>query len=252
MKKIFYLLLVTCYLLLAVKSYAITSSSPTPTSESAIQQQLDELKDRIASRVAQLKLVERRGVVGTVTDVSDTQITLKDIHGNTRFVDVDELTKFVGNTKSGGTFGISDINKGDDLAVMGLYNKQSRRILARVVETNTNPKVAEGYIATLDSANFVANIATDKGDQVPVEFETTTKTFSFTKSGGKLIKSGFSKLVQGELIFVIGFPDKTVKNQINADRIIALPDFVKTPGLPPAASIVPSTGSGRKLTPITK
>ncbi len=250
MKKIFYLLLVTSYLLFAVQSYAATPT-PTPT-KPPIEQQIDELKDRIASRVAQLKLVEKKGIMGTVTDVSDTQITLKDVKGDTRFVDVDELTKFIGKIKSGESFGISDIKKGDGLGVIGLYNKQSRRILARVVEVTMNPKMIDGSIATIDSDSFIIHIATEKGEQIQVEFETTTKTLSFTKTDNKVIRSGFSKLLVGESIFVVGFPDKTVKDQINADRVIVLPDFVKAPTLPPTPSIVPSTGSGKKLTPITR
>ncbi len=250
MKKIFYLLLATCFLSITVKSYA-AASTPTPTLP-PIEQQINELKDRIASRVAELKLVEKRGIMGTVTDVSDTQITLKDVNGDTRFVDVDELTKFIGNNNSGESFGISDIKKNDDLGVIGLYNKQSRRILARVVEVTTNPKIVDGSIATIDSENFIIHIATEKGEQIQVEFETTTKTLSFTRADNKLVRSGFSKLLVGESVFVVGFPDKTVKDQINADRVIVLPDFVKAPTLPPTPSIVPSTGSGKKLTPIVK
>ena len=77
------------------------------------------------------KLVEKRGIIGTVTDSSDTQITVTDIAGNIRFVDVDELTKFYSSDSK--TFGISDIKNGMTIGVLGLYNKQSRRILAREV-----------------------------------------------------------------------------------------------------------------------
>ncbi|HZQ29535.1 MAG TPA: hypothetical protein VFA93_00435 [Patescibacteria group bacterium] len=249
MKKIIFLFGIL-YFVLNVNSYA-ASPTPTPT-KPAIEQQIDDLKDRIASRVAQLKLVEKRGIMGTVTDVSDTQLTLKDVKGDTRFVDVDELTKFIGTTKSGEALGISDIKKGQDVGVMGLYNKQSRRILARVIEIKVNPKMLGGSIATIDSDNFIIHVATDNGDQVQVEFETTTKTVSFTKSGGKLVRSGFSKLLVGESVFVVGFLDKTVKDQVDADKVIVLPDFVKAPSLPSSPPIVPSTGSGKKLTPITR
>lgn len=249
MKKTIFLFSIL-YLIFNVNSYA-ASSTPVPT-KPPIEQQIDELKDRIASRVAQLKLVEKRGIMGTVTDVSDTQITLKDVKGDTRFVDVDELTKFLGKTKSGESFGISDIKKGDDLGVIGLYNKQSRKILARVVEVTINPKMIDGSIASIDSDNFIIHIATEKGEQIQVEFETTTKTLSFARADNKLVRSGFSKLLVGESVFVVGFPDKTVKDQINADRVIAFPDFVKAPSLPPTPPLVPSTGSGKKLTPITR
>ncbi|MCL5432936.1 MAG: hypothetical protein M1524_02360 [Patescibacteria group bacterium] len=116
------------------KASITPSKTPSPTSQTPttekLNEQISDLKEKIASRVAQLKLVERRGMVGVVTDVSDTQITLTDLSGNTRFADVDELTKFYA-LKETESFGISDIQKGTKLGILGLYNKQTRKILAR-------------------------------------------------------------------------------------------------------------------------
>jgi len=112
------------------------AATPTPTTES-LETQINDLKDKIASRVAELKLVEKKGIIGTVTDSSDTQITLSDLSTNIRFVDVDELTKFSSSLSK--SFGISDVEKGQTLGVLGLYNKQSRRILAREVNVLSKP-----------------------------------------------------------------------------------------------------------------
>src|SRR3990167_5640769 len=102
------------------------AASLTPTPDDKAQAIKEQLITNIASRVAQLKLVEKRGIIGTVTNVTNTQITLSDIQNNTRFIDVDELTKFT-SAKSKETFGISDITKGTTLGILGLYNKDSRR-----------------------------------------------------------------------------------------------------------------------------
>src|ERR1035437_5362298 len=75
---------------------------PTPTTNPSL---LQKVANEIASKTAQLNLVEKRGIIGTVTDVSGTQITLSDLNGNTRFVDVDELTKF--SSTSSNSYGIS-------------------------------------------------------------------------------------------------------------------------------------------------
>ncbi len=254
MKKIIILIILTiCYLILNTYAYA---ASPSPTAST--EEQINELKDRIASRVAQLNLVEKRGIIGVATDVTGAQITLTDIKGDTRFIDVDELTKFDGESDNG-SFGISDIKKGSALGVLGLYNKQSRRILSRTVEELVIPKMLNGNIATIDSDNFILNVATDsprgeagKKEQLQIEFETTTRSFSYNRTNQQLIKSGFSKIKIGESIFVVGFADETVKNKINAERIIILPDIIKGPSVELSPSIVPSTGSGKILTPIVK
>ncbi|MDP3987713.1 MAG: hypothetical protein Q8P80_01055 [Candidatus Levybacteria bacterium] len=259
MKKIFsYLLFLICFLLFAGGAKAI-SPTPSPSeSQSDIQeQQLNEMKDRIASRVAQLKLVERKGVIGTVSDVSDTQISINDILGNTRFIDVDEITKF-SSPSSKGSFGISDITKGSKIGVLGLYNKQSRRILARFVDVMALPKFVHGAIASIDSENFTLTIVTENEGETTVDVGNITKTLSYTKEVG-LAKSGFSKLTESQNVIIIGFTDIKNKKKIIASRILVFPQIPKNPrinfpqkALEPQDTTVPSTGSGKKLIPITK
>ena len=61
---------------LVANAYA-AAPSPTQTENS----QINQLKNKIASQVAQLKLVEKRGIVGTIQNVaiSNNQITLLDV-----------------------------------------------------------------------------------------------------------------------------------------------------------------------------
>lgn len=235
-------------------SPSVTDAPKTPTSE-ALNNQINQLKERIASRVAQLKLVERRGMIGTVTEVTDTQITVNDVLGNTRFADVDELTKF-SSPKTSGSFGISDIAKGSKIGILGLYNKQSRRILARFVDVMNPSKTVSGIVFGINSDNYNFTVVSEDGKQTEVEVETVTKTSSYTKGAG-LSKSGFSKIKEGERIFVVGFSDTKDKNKFIASRIIIFPDLPNNPKIKipkklinPEDTITPLTGSGKKLTPI--
>lgn len=237
--------------------FAQTSTTSAATVSPSINEQIDQsLQERIASRVAQLNLVQKRAVIGTVTDVNDTQITLNDIHSNIRFVDVDELTQF-NSPNSTSTFGISDIKKGDTLGVLGLYNKQSSRILARFVDELTIPFRADGAIETLDSTNFLIGMVDNNNKRYSIEVEDITKTFSFTTDNG-LVKSGFSKLSVGQRIFIEGYYDLKDKSKVIASRITIFPSLPINPeiSLAPSAlnttEITPSTGSGHKLTPIVK
>lgn len=266
MKKSFLIITVLLLALTAVtfvkNIYAVTASptaKPSTTPDpSTINQQIDDLKNRIASRVAQLNLVEKKGIIGTVTDATTTQITLTDINGNIRFVDVDELTKFSNsNISSNASFGISDVNKGMTLGVLGIYNKQSRRILARMVDVESLPKTFVGAVSSIDSKNYNFYILSENDKQTFIDVENITKTYSYA-SGASLVTAGFSKVKVDETVVVIGFPDKQNTDHIIASRIILLPDVPRSPkinsipALNPAASIIPSTGSGRKLTPIIK
>jgi len=260
-KKLFFIILILIVATsISKNAYAVTST-PTPTpanspTQSDIQQ-IDDLKTRIASRVAQLNLVEKKGIIGTVTDSTNSQITLNDINGNTRFVDVDELTKFSNANASGTSFGISDINKGMSITVLGIYNKQSRRILARLINTITLPKIIIGTVTAIDKKIFNFYIASENNKQTFIDIETISKTYSYS-SGGNIISAGFSKISTDETILVIGFPDKQNPEHIISSRTILFPDVPKNPkinyipALDSGSSITPSTGSGRKLTPIIK
>ncbi|MEK7185795.1 MAG: hypothetical protein AAB675_00315, partial [Patescibacteria group bacterium] len=201
--------------------------TPAPTS-SVIEKQINSLTDKIASRVAQLKLVDRRGVIGQVTDASNTQITISDLSGNTLFIDVDEFTKF-NSPASKASFGISDIKKGDKLGVLGLYNKDSRRLLARFVDELELPVVLYGGISQIDDEEFNITITTDTGKEYSIDIESSTKTLSYDQEEKALIKSGFSKLLAGQRIVVVGFTDLRNSKIFEASRIIILPNVPVNP-----------------------
>ena len=244
----FFVLFTIC--LFTIPVHAVTPSAVPDQTSQDVNQQINELKERVASRVASLKLVDRRGVIGTVTDITDTQITLSDLQGNVRFVDVDELTRF-SSPSAVGSFGISDITKGTKLGVLGLYNKQSRRLLARFVNVKTLPKFLYGAVAAIDNENFIITVVCEDGKQTLVEVETITKTLLYTKDSG-LMRSGFSKIKENDHAIIVGFPDIKDKNRIIASRILLFPDIPKNPKIIIPEESTPSTGSGKKLTPITR
>ncbi len=248
-----------CYLLFASMSFAATIT-PTPTEriKLPIDQQINDLKSRIASRVAELKLVERRGIIGTVTEVSDTQLTLNDSQNNTRFVDVDELTKF-SSPSAKGNFGISDITKGSKIGVLGLYNKQSRRLLARFADIVSYPTTISGTVYGIDAQDFSFKVAMENSKSVTVDIESITKTSSYMKDGG-ITKAGFTKLKEGQRVLVT--TTSKDPNRFIASRVLIFPDLLANPKISiPAIAPKPttiletpptSTGSGKKLTPIVR
>ncbi len=216
------LLFVSCYLLVVASAHAAT---PTPVD--TIQEIRDRLITNIASRVAQLKLVEKRGIIGKVTNSTNTQVTITDFQNNTRFVDVDELTKF-SSPNAKGVFGISDISKNSSIGVLGLYNKESRRILARFVNVITIPTIIHGGVSAIDNENFTINITTEEGKPMIVNVENITRTFSYTKDDG-YGRSGFSKIKANYNIIVGGVLDKDSENRLTATRIIFFPEIPVNP-----------------------
>ncbi|HWY80187.1 MAG TPA: DUF5666 domain-containing protein [Candidatus Sulfotelmatobacter sp.] len=214
------------------QAFAATSTTPTP---SIANNQINKLKEKIASQVSKLNLVEKRGVIGAIEAVANNQITLTDTKGNIRYVDLDEITKF-NSTGSGSSFGLSDLKKGMQISVLGIYNKDSQRILARFVTTVTVPTRYIGEIAAIDSNNFQVTIVTEDGKSAKVEIDTTSTVSSYS-SGADLTKYGFSKLNVGDRVTVVGYPDKKATLLI-ADRLI---DYLNTPKDSTISIVTPTT-----------
>ncbi len=228
------------------------TAAPTPPPvQKAVSENLDkqinQLKDKIASRVSELNLVEKRGMIGTVNEVKGNQITLSDAAGNTRFVDVDEITKF-SSTGTRGSYGLSDITKGSKISVLGIYNKQSKRLLARFIKTHADATIQSGKISAIDPRNFQLTVLLPEQKIIKVDVDTTTKINSYTKADG-LAKYGFSRLAVGDRITVAGFPDRTDATLLAASRIIDFIDLPKDPRIVEAANTVVSSPSATLAVP---
>ncbi len=260
MRKIIVLLLILCFGLSNTVYAQAPTKEPTNTpaateaeKEQKLIDQINTLKEKVASKVAELKLVEKRGTIGVVTQASGNKITLTDTQNATHSIDVDELTKF-SSPGSKEAFGISDISKGTSLSVIGLYNKQSKRILARFIETTTIPTFVTGAVSEVDRANFTVTVLSESQTKVLVDIENITRTSEYTDEDD-VARSGFSKIAIGERIHVMGYPNKDEKARITATRILVFPELPKNPkiDLPNESadetSPTPSTG---KLSPTKK
>ena len=197
--------------------------SPTPeiTSEEKQQDTIEKIKNLVASRAAELKLVDKRGILGVVKRSSSSQIVIEDHKRNQRIIDIDELTKFVSSKAS---FGISDIKEGDKISIIGFYNKDTRRLRASFISLSASiPLDIEGVITSRNSREFTLTVVDTNGKTRTINIETSTKTNVWADNS--FTKSGFSKILVGQRVLVIGFEDLKDKDTINASRIIHFVDL---------------------------
>jgi Cu/Ag efflux protein CusF len=215
------------FIVFAIVANQTMAVSPTPaappemTPEQKEIDRIDKIKDLVASRVAELKLVDKRGIIGTVERSSTTQVVIEDHKKDLRTIGIDELTKFVSIK---GSLGISDIKEGDKISAVGLYYKDTKTLLARFISVSSSiPLDIGGVVTAKNSRQFSITIVDPEGKQKIIDVETSTKTNLW--DGNALIKSGFSRVLVGERILVMGFEDPQEDNTINASRIIHFPNF---------------------------
>lgn len=191
-------------------------SAQTPTSD-----KVSDLKERIATQVAKLDIIKKKGVLGVITDSSNNQLIMADLKGGKRFIDVDELTRFT--NLSGEQIGISDLKKDAEISVVGLYNTESRRLLARFIKVRQPSQILKGEVTDLDNKAFTLEVQDlETNNLKTVEVETTTKTMQWIKEQG-ITRSGFSKILIGERLIIFGKSKDT--NTLTAIRILLLPEL---------------------------
>lgn len=212
-----------------VKPTVTSSASPSAKIESdkKLIDQINNLKEKVASKVAELQLVEKQGIIGIVTEVTGNRILIDNINNSNRSIDVDELTKF--SSPDNKNFGISDIKKGTILSVIGLFNKQSKHILARFVSVETIPVFITGTITDIDKVNYTISILTEKKTTTLIDIENVTKTSTYKSGEDTVVKLGFSKLIVGDRVFIAGYRNIKDKNRITAARVITFPGVAKNP-----------------------
>lgn len=231
-KNILYLICIFNILSLIFNISAVMAQTATPkptvkeTVNEKLNSQINTLKDKIASRVTELNLVEKRGVIGEVTETTTNKITLKDLQGKTKLVDIDEITKF--SSSASRTFGLSDLTKGTKVTVLGLYNKQTKRILARFITTSVDPVFLTGGISEIDPQNSTVTLTSADQKKTKIDIGNTTK-LSSRGEDNTLTKIVFSRLALSDRISVVGFPDKTAPGLIVASRVIVLSGLPKDP-----------------------
>lgn len=230
-KTVFLIMLVSILIMpsfLAVNKATAAQAQNEATATGTLDR-IEKIKELVASRVAELKLVEKKGFLGTVKESSNTQIIIDDNKGTQRIIDIDELTKF--EDSSNKEFGVSDLKKGDLVSVIGLYNKDTKRLLSRLItKVKSLPSQFDGIVVSLDSKGFEIETVNEAGEKKTVEIERTTKTSLYSTSEG-FVKSGFSKVEDGQRILVSGFFDTQDKDILIASRLIHFED------VPPSSSM---------------
>ena len=135
------------------------------------------------------------------------------------------------------------------MGILGLYNKDSRRILAREVNDISTPQtIVIGVISNIDKVNYELTLTKVNRSKVVFEIQDITKIMNY--SGGELTKFGFSKIQSDQTAVVTGTKDNQSPGKYSAIRLIILPDINLVVKLNQSVqSPVPATGSGLKLYP---
>lgn len=242
MKKIFVLGFIILGLILLktenVKA-AVATPSGTVTPTSVRSEQITQLKDRIATKVAELKILAPQVVVGTIKTLSDQKIVMT-VNDEDLSIDISDDTTLLqfDQDQNKKTLKIAGLETGQKILVWGNLNKETNIMTADTVVARDFPLVFVGQIKSVDKKNYQFLVSSD-GKDLPYLFDVNPPTkIAVLANDNSTAKIGFSKLLSGQIVYVYGFVgDKTKTGQVllSAKRIIVLsqPEVTPTPSATP-------------------
>lgn len=195
--------------------------SPTRVFE---DKDIQNLKEKIATKVAELREKNNKAVSGFVTTISGLTIKIKDENDVEYDIKLDDaLTKYyqiIGTQKK--EVKLTDIKKGIFVIVTGIAN--DKVINANIVYVDEMFLVKSGKITGVDSANFSLKVLSSDKDTYTLNVETTTKQQMINVKTLEAERSGFSKIKEGDTIhFVVKKNGQEKDNTYTAIKILIIP-----------------------------
>lgn len=211
-----------------------TATSSSQNDKQLIEKlkQIEELKEKIATKVAEIRDREKGAIMGNVKQIQNSTITLTTKSGDKIFNYQDDTLFYSlkNNTKTE-----TDSNKlkeGNNISVFGYYNETKDTFSAKFIYLQDQPVRIAGKVADIDKQSFTVTIKDREGQKI-IDIEKFTKTSSLTKGQG-LQKYGFSKIKIGDMGFVVGAKNSKEENRFTASRLIIIP--IKLPITPTLTS----------------
>lgn len=232
MKKIFLFI----YLIICLFSYfAASSFAQTPTSEAStsptvvVDKDIQQLKDKIANKVSEIRKQNNRAISGFVTNIDGDNMKLSTV-GEVKQVKFDDsltkVFKVLGTTKK--EVKKEDVSKNDYVIASGVVSDSI--MTANVVLIDENFVADSGKITEINKENFNIKVLTTDKSTYSLDIETTTKQNMINIKTLLLETIGFSKLKEGDTVhFVVKKTGLEKNNNYSATKILIVPQeyFIK-------------------------
>lgn len=214
--------------LTSAKMHNAFAQTPTPSSIPKIAQatasaQIEKLKIRLATKVAELRSIVKRAMYGTVKSVSLTSATVETKTKDIKIELTDDVS--VSQVISGKrvSLDLEKLEVKDTVTVFGSYDETLDLLKAQYIfiESAVQTTRINGTVANVDPEEFSLTVITKENRSITIDIEKSTKTTIWTASDG-IMKGGFSKIKVGDTVHIVGSPVPKKENHISASRILDL------------------------------
>lgn len=229
---------------------AATVQADTPVKEAdTASKKIEDLKERLATKVAELSQSEKMAVTGMIKSLSVASLTVETSTKDYKIELTDDI-RVIQYIKSKRTvLTTDDLAKGDTVVVFGVYDPTLDVLKAQsILIQDDQPEVRYGTAVDVNRKEYSITIKTPLNEEYTVDYESFTKTTAWTPDK-KTEKSGFSRLRSGDLLFITGYPVPKSDFRISALRILDM-GGAESAASPSAAAVSPKPSLPvRKLSP---
>lgn len=202
------------------------SHTPTPSakpSDSTIDKlkQIQQLKEKIATKVGQLRESSQGAVSGFIKEIKDNKLTLVSKKGDQTLSLTPDITYFSlldGNKKEST---LKKLSQNQMITAIGHFDENNKDFVVKIIMVQPIIKNSSGKIADIDSSNFTITVKEKQGNTI-VDIEKYTKTFEYSAGQKNWVKGGFSRLKIGDFVHIIGTEDEQDEARIHANKIYTL------------------------------
>lgn len=221
--------LITSVCLAAAMTSAVLAIDATP-SGSIDDQNVKILREKIATKVEEMRKKDQRAYAGKIQKIEDTSITIASVENNEDkqyVIKIDEtltnLFRIAGATTK--ELKKSDLKKGDYVIVTG--QQLNEGIEADSIYIDEEFLVRTGSIIEVDKESFFLKVVTNDKEEFTLDIQNSTRQFMYNMKTKENERTGFSKLKEGDTVhFVVSKTnpgDSTEKNRFDAVRILVIP-----------------------------
>ena len=246
-------------------SWVLAADPATPSSQktSIGSAQIDgdkvkALKEKLATKVAELRENQTRGFFGEIAALSKTSFTLASQDQEVKVRYNEDVTVYkLDATNKKIEAQVKDLKNTQGVSVLGVFEPDSKQQSAKIIFLQTLPKFYFGEVVGTDKTKGTIQIKTGQKGEITIDYEKTTLTNEYSKTESKLKKSGLSRIASGDRIQVWAVVSEDDAQKIKAMRILRLPKdlFENTENVQgvatasPAASLKPSPAATVSATP---
>lgn len=208
-----------------IASFAQGQSSDSATSLIDKLKKIEILKEKIATKVAELREKEQGGLFGIVETIEQSKLILRTKEGE-KTVGFSDDTVFYSlafvNTKKESS--AQNMKTGIPLAALGYFDSDRTSLSAKYVYLSSPSAKNIAKISDIDKSNNTITVIENQASSL-IDIETYSKLFTYSKDKG-FLKGGFSKLKVGDTVHFSANANPKEENRYSALRLYA---FTFTP-----------------------